>query len=112
MNKTNSLSKKLMQYGLTNFQIAVLMEVAKIQRGKVMSYKQIAQAIGRPNAYRAVGNALKNNPLPVLIPCHRVIRANGEVGGYAFGGKSEKIRLLEREGSIVQKSMRSDIMRI
>jgi len=112
MKKIGSLSKKLEQYALTNFQRAVLMEVAKIPRGKVMSYKQIAQAIGRPNAYRAVGNALKKNPLPVLIPCHRVIRANGEVGGYAFGGKSEKIRLLEREGSIVQKSMRSDIMRI
>ncbi|MFP3278353.1 MAG: MGMT family protein [Candidatus Micrarchaeota archaeon] len=109
MKKIGSLSKKLEQYALTNFQRAVLMEVAKIPRGKVMSYKQIAQAIGRPNAYRAVGNALKKNPLPVLFPCHRVIRANGEVGGYAFGGKSEKIRLLEREGSIVQKSMRSDI---
>jgi len=109
MNKTNSLSKKLGQYALTKFQKAVLMEVAKIPRGKVMSYKQIAQAIGKPNAYRAVGNALKNNPLPVLIPCHRVIRANGEIGGYAFGGKSEKIRLLEREGSVVQKGVRSHI---
>ena len=105
MNKTDSLSKKLGQYALTNFQRAVLMEVAKIPRGKVMSYKQIAQAIGKPNAYRAVGNALKKNPLPVLIPCHRVIRANGEVGGYAFGGRSEKIKLLEREGSVVQKGV-------
>ena len=109
MNKTNSLSKKLEQYALTNFQRAVLMEVAKIPKGKVMSYKQIAQAIGKPNAYRAVGNALKKNPLPVLIPCHRVIRANGEIGGYTFGGKSEKIRLLEREGSVVQKGVRSHI---
>lgn len=98
MKRVDSLSKKLEQYALTNFQRAVLMEVAKIPRGKVMSYKQIAQAIGRPNAYRAVGNALKKNPLPVLIPCHRVIRANGEVGGYAFGGKYEKAKLLEKEG--------------
>jgi len=102
MNKTNSLSKKLEQYALTNFQRAVLMEVAKIPKGKVMSYKQIAQAIGKPNAYRAVGNALKKNPLPVLIPCHRVIKADGEIGGYAFGGKSEKIKLLEKEGSVVK----------
>jgi len=107
--KESNLPKKLEQYKLTKFEKAVLMEVAKIPRGKVMSYKQIAQAIGRPNAYRAVGNALKKNPLPVLIPCHRVIRANGEIGGYAFGGRSKKIKLLEREGSIVQKSMRSNI---
>jgi len=107
--KKSNLPKKLEQYKLTKFEKAVLMEVAKIPRGKVMSYKQIAQAIGRPKAYRAVGNALKKNPLPVLIPCHRVIKADGEIGGYAFGGKSEKIRLLEREGSIVRKSMRSDI---
>jgi methylated-DNA-[protein]-cysteine S-methyltransferase len=100
MNKTNSLSKKLMQYGLTNFQIAVLMEVAKIQRGKVMSYKQIAQAIGRPNAYRAVGNALKKNPIPLLIPCHRVIRSDGDIGKYAFGGKVRKRGLLKKEGAI------------
>jgi len=102
VNKINSLSKKLERYGLTKFQIAVLVEVAKIQKGKVMSYKQIAQAIRRPNAYRAVGNALKKNPLPVLIPCHRVIRANGEVGGYAFGGKYKKIRLLKEEGNLVK----------
>jgi methylated-DNA-[protein]-cysteine S-methyltransferase len=112
MKKIGSLSKKLEQYALTNFQRAVLMEVAKIPRGKVMSYKQIAQAIGRPNAYRAVGNALKKNPLPVLIPCHRVIRANGEIGGYAFGGKSEKIRLLEREGRYSPKKYAFRYLRI
>jgi len=94
------ISKKLEQYNLTKFEKAVLIEVAKIQRGKVVSYKQIAQAIGRPNAYRAVGNALKKNPLPMLIPCHRVIRSDGDIGKYAFGGKVRKRELLKKEGAM------------
>jgi len=94
------ISKKLEQYNLTKFEKAVLIEVAKIQRGKVVSYKQIAQAIGRPNAYRAVGNALKKNPIPLLIPCHRVIRSDGDIGKYAFGGKVRKRELLKKEGAM------------
>lgn len=73
--------------------------VKKIPAGKVMTYKQVATAAGNPHAYRAVGTAMKNNPDPKKIPCHRVVCSDGSMGGYAFGsGVSTKIRKLKREG--------------
>jgi len=57
--------------------------------------------MGNPRAYRAVANALARNPFPVKIPCHRVVRSNGEVGGYRFGTK-QKVKLLLREGIIIE----------
>ena len=85
---------------LTPFQRAVLKACARIPRGQTRTYSQIARAIGKPNASRAVGNALAKNPLAPLIPCHRVIRSNGALGGYsAKGGKEKKTRLLALENT-------------
>ncbi|RIY33253.1 hypothetical protein CJP74_02170 [Psittacicella melopsittaci] len=80
----------------TDFAKQVWQELQKIPYGQVRSYKQIAQSLGKPNACRAVGNANTQNPLPLVFPCHRVINANGKIGGYAFGVE-KKAYLLELE---------------
>lgn len=82
---------------MSDFQKRVLVATSKIPRGKVTTYKEIAKSIGNPRACRAVGNALGKNPRPVEIPCHRVVKSNGDVGGFGFG-KEKKIELLKREG--------------
>lgn len=79
----------------TPFQLAVWRAISKIRFGRVQSYGQIAMAIGRPKAVRAVGSACGANPLPLLIPCHRVVAKNG-LGGFS-GGRSIKKRLLALE---------------
>ena len=82
----------------TEFQIKVWNEIAKIPKGKTKSYKEIATAIGRPKSYRAVANACGKNQFPIEIPCHRVIKSNGELGGYsAKGGSKVKRILLSKE---------------
>ena len=77
----------------TEFQQAVWAEVARIPYGETRSYAQIAQAIGKPSSYRAVGNANNKNPVPIVIPCHRVIKSQGVLGGYAFGLKIKEYLL-------------------
>jgi methylated-DNA-[protein]-cysteine S-methyltransferase len=77
----------------------VLAATAKVPFGKTTTYGTLAERIGRPRASRAVGNALGSNPIPIVVPCHRVLRAGGDVGGYA-GGPSRKRRLLTLEGSL------------
>jgi methylated-DNA-[protein]-cysteine S-methyltransferase len=84
--------------GLTPFQQQVLEITAEIPLGQVRSYGFIARAIGKPQASRAVGSALAKNPLPFVIPCHRVIRSNGVLGAYSGGGTTIKAHLLELEG--------------
>ena len=82
----------------TEFQIKVWNEIIRIPAGQTRSYKEIAVAIGHPKSARAVANACKKNPLPSAIPCHRVIRSNGSLGGYSLkGGISKKISLLMKE---------------
>jgi len=83
---------------LTPFQRAVLLECSRIPPGRTKSYSQVARAIGKPRAARAVGNALAKNPLAPLIPCHRVVKADGTAGGYsARGGSRRKLLLLANE---------------
>ncbi|MFH1821388.1 MAG: MGMT family protein [Methanobacteriota archaeon] len=82
---------------MKEFQTSVLELTSKIPRGKVTTYGEIARAMGRPKAYRAVANALAGNPYPIKIPCHRVVRSNGVVGGYA-SGTIRKVKLLASEG--------------
>lgn len=82
--------------GITPFQQRVYNFVKTIPKGKTATYKEVAVAIGYPKAYRAVGNALNSNPQIGIIPCHRVIRSNGEVGGFATGTKN-KVKLLRGE---------------
>lgn len=84
--------------GLTPFQKGVLQITAQIPIGDVRSYGFIAHAMGKPQASRAVGSALAKNPLPFVIPCHRVIRGDGVLGAYSAGGTAIKARLLEWEG--------------
>ncbi len=84
---------------LPPFYKKVLKEVAKIPYGKTVSYKDIAERVGNPAAVRAVGGANAHNPLPILIPCHRVIAHDGSLGGY--GGRPErKAFLLELERAL------------
>lgn len=71
--------------------------VLSIPLGQVRSYKWVAKKSGRPRAYRAVGQILKNNPYPLFIPCHRVISSSGKLGGYVFGRNKKRAFLdLER----------------
>jgi methylated-DNA-[protein]-cysteine S-methyltransferase len=77
----------------------VLGRTARIPYGKVSTYSEVAAAAGSPRASRAAGNALARNPIPIVIPCHRVLRTGGGMGGYA-GGLDRKARLLALEGAI------------
>ena len=79
--------------GQTPLQRAVLEAVASVPHGEVRSYGQIAAQVGHPRAHRFVGTTLARNPLPILIPCHRIVRANGSPGGF-FGGTDLKKRML------------------
>ena len=71
--------------------------LARIPEGKVTTYGDIAKALGHPNASRAIGRILNKNPNPVVVPCHRVVMSDGNIGGYAFG-KARKKELLKKEG--------------
>ena len=87
---------------LTNFSAKVLRHACKIPRGKVATYSGLAATLGSPHAARAVGTALANNPFPIIIPCHRVIRADGSLGGFGGGIKMKK-ELLAKEGVFFDK---------
>ena len=83
----------------TKFQLKVWKFLKKIPRGKVKTYSEVAKSIGKPLAVRAVANAIGKNPLSPQIPCHRVIRSDGSLGGYSGkGGIKTKRLLLKKEG--------------
>ena len=83
----------------TKFQLKVWAYVSKIPRGSVKTYSQVAKGIGKPLAVRAVANAIGKNPYAPIIPCHRVIRSDGLLGGYSGkGGIKTKKFLLKKEG--------------
>jgi O-6-methylguanine DNA methyltransferase len=84
--------------GRTEFEQAVLSKAQEIPRGEVRPYSWIAAEIGRPKAVRAVGTALAHNPIPLVIPCHRVVRADGMIGEYSLGGPGNKRTVLSSEG--------------
>ncbi|MGC8587231.1 MAG: methylated-DNA--[protein]-cysteine S-methyltransferase [Candidatus Micrarchaeia archaeon] len=77
---------------ITRFQKSVLIAASRIPMGKTMTYKELAASIGKPSASRAVGAALHRNPLPIIIPCHRVVASNGP-GGYSLGTATKKLLL-------------------
>jgi methylated-DNA-[protein]-cysteine S-methyltransferase len=83
------------------FRERVFRVVKKIPKGKVLTYKMVAKLAGNPKAWRAVGNILNKNLNPKIIPCHRVIKSNKEIGGYKYGIK-RKISLLKKEGMIIK----------
>ena len=83
---------------MTLFEARVYKAVLSIPLGETRSYKWVAKKAGSARALRAVGQALKRNPYPLIIPCHRVIKSDKKIGGYAFGLKQKKILLqLEKE---------------
>lgn len=81
----------------TAFQMRVWREIARIAYGRTLTYAQLAERIGAPDAMRAVGAATGRNPLSIIVPCHRVIGSDGSLTGYA-GGLGRKVALLELEG--------------
>ena len=86
----------------TKFQLKVWVFLKKIPKGTVKTYSEVAKAIRKPLAVRAVANAIAKNPYPIQIPCHRVIRSDGSLGGYSGkGGVEKKKNLLKKEGIIV-----------
>ena len=91
--------------GLSEFSTRVLKQTCQIPRGRVATYSGLAAKIGHPRAGRAVGTALANNPFPIIISCHRVVRADGSPGQFG-GGSHMKKQLLEKEGNMFDKSGR------
>lgn len=83
----------------TEFQKKVWAELLRIPYGKTKSYQEIAKTIGNPNAQRAVGSACNKNPILFIIPCHRVISKNGNIGGFAYGNVTKQ-KLLEIENRV------------
>lgn len=84
----------------TPFQLAIWEALRRIPKGETRTYAQLAAAVGRPGAVRAAGSANGANPVSLLIPCHRVIRTDGSLGGYAWG-LAIKAQLLQREGALL-----------
>ena len=85
----------------TEFEKKVLVATFKIPRGKVSTYKRIAEKVGKPHAYRAVANALHKNPLHPIVPCHRVVKSDGGFGGEKSAAAS-RMKLVEKEGVPIQ----------
>ena len=85
---------------VTPFQRRVLLETAKVPAGRYATYTQVAARAGRPKAARAAGNALHDNPVAIIVPCHRVLRGDGSLGGYG-GGLPAKEWLLRHEGALL-----------
>jgi len=92
--------------GATDFNRHVLQVVREIPYGVLRSYKWVASEIGAPKATRPVGQALSRNPLPIVIPCHRVVNSDGTLGGYSGGGPDMKRRLIEIETGQVDLALK------
>lgn len=87
---------------VTEFQERVLRTTATIPKGEVRPYGWVAYEVASPRAVRAVGSAVARNPVPLIIPCHRVVRSDGHIGNYSLGGPHNKVDLLEHEGAMPQ----------
>lgn len=98
MSKINKSILKELEKG-TLFQQKVWQELLKIKKGEVITYKELAKRIGKPKAVRAIANAIGKNPYAPIVPCHRVVRSDGKLGGYSGeGGIKTKVSLLKSEG--------------
>lgn len=87
---------------MTAFQAKVYEIVKTIPKGSVMTYGDIARKLGDVHLSRAVGNALHNNPTPIIVPCHRVVNSKGEMGSnFGFGGPDKQRELLQSEGVVI-----------
>ena len=94
--KAAAIKLKLQMTG-TKFQLAVWKELLKVPAGKTVSYAELARRIKKPKAFRAVGNAMGANPIPIVVPCHRVIATGGGLGGFGGGLTLKRKLLLEAE---------------
>jgi O-6-methylguanine DNA methyltransferase len=103
------LDHKLDLSGVTDFNRRVLEMVREIPYGVLRSYKWVAREVGAPRATRPVGQALSHNPLPIVIPCHRVVSNDGSLGGYSSGGPDMKRRLIEIETGQVDLALLDDV---
>lgn len=83
--------------GATEFQKEVYKKLVTVEYGKTKSYKELAEMINNPNASRAVGTALGKNPIPIVVPCHRIIQTAGKIGQFSLGGSHVKKFLLALE---------------
>lgn len=91
--------QKIKEADATPFQKKVWEALCKIPKGTIMTYAELARMVGKPKAVRAVGNAVGKNPFAPGVPCHRVVRSDGKLGGYSGkGGVATKIKLLKAEG--------------
>ncbi|MBI4894584.1 MAG: MGMT family protein [Candidatus Aenigmarchaeota archaeon] len=82
---------------MKNLSSRVYRSLMRVPRGKVTTYKALAESVGMKNGQRAIGRIMNRNPDPIKVPCHRVVRSDRSVGGYAYGTE-KKIKLLSREG--------------
>ena len=76
-------------------------KLLQVPSGKITTYGELSRAIGLKNGQRVIGQLMKNNPFPVIVPCHRVVRSNGDIGGYAFGVNIKK-NMLSKEGICIK----------
>src|SRR3989304_5764048 len=84
-----------------NLSELVYKKLTKVPEGNVTTYSELAKAVGLKNGQRAIGQIMKKNPFPVIIPCHRVVKSDGKIGGYAYGVKV-KTNMLKKEGIKIQ----------
>lgn len=91
----------------TAFRLKIYETLKAIPYGETRSYEEVAQAVGSPKAVRAVGSACADNPVALIIPCHRVVRKDGSLGGYRWG-LEQKVKLLEMEAAVAQGCLGSD----
>lgn len=106
VKKLSSLSVDVSKIeGLTDFQVKVYKALSKVPKGRVLTYKELAAKIGSEKSARAIGTAMRRNPVPYVIPCHRIVRADGLIGEFsAEGGSLTKAILLESEGIKLSQS--------
>ena len=85
----------------------VYQKLLKVPKGKVTTYGELARAVGLKNGQRVIGKIMKNNPYPVIVPCHRVIKSDGQIGGYAYGKKAKE-NILTKEGLEIKNGKVAD----
>ena len=91
-----------------NLDKKIYKKLAEVPKGKITTYGELAKAVGLKNGQRAIGNFMNKNPYPVIIPCHRVVKSDGNVGGYAYGEKI-KINMLTKEGLKIKNGKIEDL---
>ena len=84
-----------------NLEHQVYKKLTEVPQGRVTTYGELAKAVGLQNGQRIIGQIMKKNPYPVIIPCHRVVKSDGKIGGYAFG-RDIKTNMLQKEGIKIQ----------